>query len=165
MEEGIISAVGYNGSVSFDGRIVTISHRGFLSGKGQGDRRIPVTAILSVHFKPPTRWLNGFIEFTVPGANRQNPASISRTLDAARSDTSVMFRAEDLAAFARLRDAVEDVILNAAPGPQADSAQGSPPPPPAVPAGWYPDPNNAQLQRYWDGGSWTDHTAPLPQQP
>ncbi len=36
-----------------------------------------------------------------------------------------------------------------------------PPPPPSVPAGWYSDPNNGQLQRYWDGTIWTEHTAPL----
>lgn len=29
------------------------------------------------------------------------------------------------------------------------------------PAGWYPDPHVPGTQRYWDGGSWTDHTAPL----
>lgn len=27
-------------------------------------------------------------------------------------------------------------------------------------AGWYPDPENAQQQRYWDGHAWTSHTAP-----
>ena len=27
--------------------------------------------------------------------------------------------------------------------------------------GWYPDPNNPRVQRYWDGGRWTDHYAPL----
>ncbi|WP_454810599.1 DUF2510 domain-containing protein [Paenarthrobacter nitroguajacolicus] len=32
------------------------------------------------------------------------------------------------------------------------------PPPPGVPAGWYP---NGDVQRYWDGTSWTEHTAPL----
>ncbi|MGC0364834.1 hypothetical protein ABH922_002818 [Rhodococcus sp. 27YEA15] len=36
-----------------------------------------------------------------------------------------------------------------------------PPPPPSVPAGWYPDPSGNPMQRYWDGGQWTDHTAPL----
>lgn len=26
--------------------------------------------------------------------------------------------------------------------------------------GWYPDPSGAPLQRYWDGASWSGHTAP-----
>lgn len=29
-----------------------------------------------------------------------------------------------------------------------------------TPPGWYPDPNNATLQRWWDGTTWTEHTAP-----
>jgi Protein of unknown function (DUF2510) len=28
------------------------------------------------------------------------------------------------------------------------------------PAGWYPDPYAANLQRYWDGNEWTQHTTP-----
>lgn len=28
------------------------------------------------------------------------------------------------------------------------------------PAGWYPDPSDPSLQRYWDGVQWTPHTAP-----
>lgn len=34
----------------------------------------------------------------------------------------------------------------------------APPPPPGMPAGWYP---NGDVQRYWDGAAWTEHTAPL----
>jgi hypothetical protein len=30
----------------------------------------------------------------------------------------------------------------------------------ATPAGWYPDPQGSGQQRYWDGTTWTDHTAP-----
>lgn len=51
--------------------------------------------------------------------------------------------------------------------PTADS---EPRPPAALPTlevaapsaapGWYPDPMEASLQRYWDGASWTGHTAP-----
>ena len=34
--------------------------------------------------------------------------------------------------------------------------QGGPPP-----AGWYPDPEQAAQQRYWDGQQWTEHRAPV----
>ncbi|WP_255032780.1 DUF2510 domain-containing protein [Mycobacterium marinum] len=35
-------------------------------------------------------------------------------------------------------------------------------PPPLPPAGWYPDPGSPQLLRYWNGATWTEHTAPNP---
>jgi hypothetical protein len=41
-----------------------------------------------------------------------------------------------------------------------DTTMIPPPPPTPVPAGWYPDPTTGQLQRYWDGTRWTEHTAP-----
>lgn len=47
------------------------------------------------------------------------------------------------------------------PAAQGMAPPPPPPPPPSVPAGWYPDPQGAQVQRYWDGSVWTDHTAPL----
>jgi Protein of unknown function (DUF2510) len=28
-------------------------------------------------------------------------------------------------------------------------------------AGWYPDPENPQMARYWDGSQWTDDRRPL----
>jgi len=30
------------------------------------------------------------------------------------------------------------------------------------PAGWYPDPDQVETQRYWTGSEWTDQRAPLP---
>ncbi len=33
------------------------------------------------------------------------------------------------------------------------------------PAGWYPDPNQVDTQRYWDGRTWTDQRAPLAASP
>jgi hypothetical protein len=30
---------------------------------------------------------------------------------------------------------------------------------PSVPAGWYADPSGRFEQRYWDGGTWTEHVA------
>ncbi|PND49816.1 MULTISPECIES: DUF2510 domain-containing protein [Rhodococcus] len=54
---------------------------------------------------------------------------------------------------------VSPVPAQAAPVQYASTS--TPPPPPSVPAGWYPDPHGAQVQRYWDGRQWTEHTAPL----
>jgi TM2 domain-containing membrane protein YozV len=34
-------------------------------------------------------------------------------------------------------------------------------PPPQPPPGWYPDPDGAPAQRYFDGTKWTDQLAPL----
>lgn len=31
---------------------------------------------------------------------------------------------------------------------------------PPTPAGWYPDPDGAGGQRYWDGSTWTEHRSP-----
>ena len=33
--------------------------------------------------------------------------------------------------------------------------------PPTTPAGWYPDPQMAGTQRYWDGRTWTGSVAPM----
>ncbi|MGC4109256.1 MAG: DUF2510 domain-containing protein [Nocardioides sp.] len=30
------------------------------------------------------------------------------------------------------------------------------------PAGWYPDPDDREHERYWDGHAWTDHRQPIP---
>lgn len=35
----------------------------------------------------------------------------------------------------------------------------APSPPTLPPANWYPDPHGLKRLRYWDGSSWTDHTA------
>jgi hypothetical protein len=36
---------------------------------------------------------------------------------------------------------------------------------PTAPAGWYPDPDQVQTQRFWDGSAWTDQRAPLTDEP
>ncbi|MFZ2239824.1 MAG: DUF2510 domain-containing protein [Gordonia amarae] len=59
--------------------------------------------------------------------------------------------------------AAPDVIATVTPA-AIPSSPPLPSPPVPVPAGWYPDPQNVQLQRYWDGGQWTEHTAPIASQ-
>ena len=50
------------------------------------------------------------------------------------------------------------VAAPAPPQPQP-GAQPPPPPQPMPPANWYPDPAGQARLRYWDGASWTAHTA------
>lgn len=55
------------------------------------------------------------------------------------------------------------------PAPQGSPAAKPTPPPPTVPAGWYPDPDNhtgfgyggAPGIRYFDGVQWTENRAPM----
>ncbi|MGI8753310.1 MAG: DUF2510 domain-containing protein [Acidimicrobiales bacterium] len=53
---------------------------------------------------------------------------------------------------------------NAGAVPSTESRAFTPPPVPPVapasPAGWYQDPGGAPCRRWWDGASWTAHTAP-----
>lgn len=49
-------------------------------------------------------------------------------------------------------------------GTWSSGGSWSPPPPPsgppAVAAGWYPDPGGSGHLRYWDGARWTEQTSP-----
>lgn len=45
--------------------------------------------------------------------------------------------------------------------PIAPAKRLLPPPRGFVPAGWYGDPDNSVLWRYWDGRAWTEHSAPM----
>jgi hypothetical protein len=54
--------------------------------------------------------------------------------------------------------------------PEYPAAGRPTPPPPTVPAGWYPDPDNhtgfryggVPSMRYFDGVQWTENRAPMP---
>ncbi|WP_187270558.1 DUF2510 domain-containing protein [Lacisediminihabitans profunda] len=62
-------------------------------------------------------------------------------------------------------------------GPVPPTDESRPPTPPdpevpplerrplSVPAGWYDDPTGLELNRWWNGIEWTEHTAPKPAEP
>ncbi|WP_413768915.1 DUF2510 domain-containing protein [Rhodococcus pyridinivorans] len=115
---------------------------------GQTSEDFPLDRVNSIQWT--TGWLAGSVTIFAGG----NAAQIRLVVK------------EDGAAFA---DRVRTVIASSggvhAPSGRdqdGDAAPSTPvPPPPVAPAGWYPDPQNGVLQRYWDGTRWSERTAPL----
>ena len=82
----------------------------------------------------------------------------------AKADGTVTVEGVEVAQRALTFPLTAELALHSPRGAPVGSYGGvrsSPPPPPSVPAGWYPDPRGARLQRYWNGTAWTEHTAPL----
>jgi hypothetical protein len=166
---------GHTGEVMFDGFFVTIRRSRFLgrASVGKGEKRIPLTSISAVQFKPAGPIVNGFIEFSLAGGNEGRSAFGSQTTEAARNENAVVFHYGQRAQFEWLRDQVERAIrarhffpsqqqtafpqlAMPVPPPRPQS-----PPPQGPPPGWYQDPSGAvQTQRWWDGYRYTEHIRP-----
>lgn len=112
MDEAV-TAKGHNGQVSFDGRMVTISRKGLLgrASVGKGEKRIPLTSITAVQWKPAGPVMNGYIQFSLPGGNEGRARFGSQTKDAGHDENSVIFTRRQMASFQRLRTAVEDALV------------------------------------------------------
>ena len=105
----VFVAPGVGGSATFDGRYVGIERSGGLGRLtvGKGSKRIPVSAITGIHIKPAGLFVNGFIQFTIPGGRQVRSGFGAQTWDAAGDVDSVVFAKSDEAAFRKLRDLIE----------------------------------------------------------
>jgi len=92
--------------------MVTISHSGVLGRMtaGKGEKRIPVSSIAGVEWKPPGFGVRGFIRLTVPGGIERTSQVGKRTQAAARDENSVVFGKTQLADFERVRAAIEEAV-------------------------------------------------------
>lgn len=104
---------GHNGTISFDGAIVTISRTGFLARAtvGKGEKRIPANSISAVQFKPAGWATNGFIQFTFPGGNERRSQFGNQTTTAGRDENSVVFTRQQQPEFEALRAAIEAAMV------------------------------------------------------
>lgn len=119
----MIEAAGQGGQMLFDGQYVTITRNGFLARAthGRGDKKIPLTAISAVQWKP-AGMTNGFIQLSIGGADRQ-AAKGGRTMNAAKDENSVVFTRKQQPAFEALRAALEQAIAGQhTPAPAASVA-------------------------------------------
>lgn len=108
--------IGRNGQITFDGFYLTLHRKGFLgrASIGKGEKRIPLSSITAVQWKPAGPVMNGFIQFTVPGGNEVRSQAGRQTRDAGHDENSVLFTRQQMPGFERLRAAVEQAIGAAA---------------------------------------------------
>lgn len=107
-----LEAKGHNGTLVFDGRMVTIRREGFFASTsiGRGEKRIPVKNITAVQWKEPGAVIVGFIEFTVPGGNEARSRFGNQSVSASDNENAVIIRRKHADAFRALRVAIEDAI-------------------------------------------------------
>jgi hypothetical protein len=107
-----VQVKGHNGTVEWDGDFVTIKRTGFLAraSVGKGEKRIPVSSITAVQWKPAGALVNGFIQFTLGGGNEARSRFGAQTTDAAKDENSVLFMKKQMAEFQALRDEIEQAI-------------------------------------------------------
>jgi hypothetical protein len=105
---------GVNGQARFDGQYLTITRQGFFARTtvGKGEKRLHISQISAVQWKPATAINNGFIQFTVPGGIERRSRFGSQTQDAARDENSIVFRKSQMPAFAELRAALDQAIAD-----------------------------------------------------
>jgi hypothetical protein len=108
----LATADGHTGQVSFDGVFVTITRKGFRARAtvGKGEKRIPLSSIVAVQWKPAGPVTNGFIQFTVPGGNERRSGFGHQTSSAVGDENSVVFTRKQMPEFEVLRKAVEQAI-------------------------------------------------------
>jgi len=81
---------GYNGQVIVDDNWVTIKRKGamaFISQGMKGDKKIPISNIISVQFKNANAMVNGYIQFAT--ASGEGARGISQ---ATADENTVMFK-------------------------------------------------------------------------
>lgn len=108
----MLEVTGHNGQITFDGQTVTISRRGILARMtvGKGQKTIHIAQISGVQWKPAGPFVNGFIQFTIPGGNERRSKFGSQTDTAVSDENSVIFMTKQQAAFEQLRDAVTQAL-------------------------------------------------------
>jgi hypothetical protein len=120
----MIEVRGQGGQVQFDGQNIVITRKGFLARTtiGKGEKRLHISQIAAVQWKPAGPFVNGFIQFTLPGGIERRSAFGSQTARAAQDENSVIFTKKQQPEFEKLRAALD----------QAIAAQHSPQAPPAA---------------------------------
>lgn len=124
---------GKSGQIQFDGQYVTITRKGFLARSlvGKGEKRLHISQIASVQWKPAGAVINGFIQFGMAGGVERRSKFGSQTQDALKDENSVVFTKQQMPQFEELRKHLDDAIAQQH-APQQQVWQQQPPAAPSV---------------------------------
>lgn len=112
---GTIRAKGLNGFVEFDGKIVTVRHRGWRTtgAGGRTETRVPISTITEVRWKSPTiADYRGVIQFVAGGVGAARYGRFNRSGPALRYDNALVFGRRHKSRLLAFRAAVEQAIAN-----------------------------------------------------
>lgn len=106
-------AKGHTGSVSFDGSFITIHRKGALAKMtvGKGEKRIPITSVSAVQWKPAGMMVNGYIEFSLGGGNESRSKFGSATNSAVQNENAVVFTRKQMPGFESFKARIEEAIV------------------------------------------------------
>ncbi|MGW1171238.1 DUF4429 domain-containing protein [Streptomyces sp. NPDC002550] len=108
----MIEVQGKGGQIQFDGQYVTITRKGFLARSlvGKGEKRLHISQIASIQWKPAGPIVNGFIQFGIPGGVERRSKAGRQTQQAAGDENSVVFTKQQMPAFEELRKLLDAAI-------------------------------------------------------
>ena len=97
----MLEAIGKAGQLYFDGQYVTITRNGFMARSivGKGEKRLHISQITAVQWKPAGFTANGFIQFTIPGGREVRSRFGNQSQAALKDENSVVFSRSQQAAF------------------------------------------------------------------
>ncbi|MFE6405136.1 DUF4429 domain-containing protein [Streptomyces alboflavus] len=107
-----ITAVGKDGTITFDGALITIERSGktLLGPKGRG-QQLALAHVTAVDFNPGTRLAAGWIDFALPGSGPLGGTPAAAARRATTSPTAVLFsHRKHLADFKALHDAITHAL-------------------------------------------------------
>jgi hypothetical protein len=112
-QQQAVTAKGANGQISFVGKVLIISRKGAAARLtvGKGERRIPLSAIQAIQWKPLGSLVSGFISFTIAGSLDRNVGFGRATWNAVDDENAVVFKnKKQEAEMIQLRDAVQQAL-------------------------------------------------------
>ncbi|BBB00585.1 hypothetical protein RVR_10584 [Actinacidiphila reveromycinica] len=103
---------GVNGQAEFDGQYLTIRRNGGVARRtiGKGEKRLHISQISAVQWKPAGALFGGFIQFTIPGGVEKRSSFGTQTRTAAQDENSIVFTKKQQPHFERLRAALDEAI-------------------------------------------------------